>query len=146
MLRLIWNASGHIAAYFRAYMPSNILLDLIRTRRGLKYGIPAMLLAVPYFAIAYWCTTLIDAGGPGWLHLIVLVTCWSGLKFLVMGPVSLILLARVRLAEHRRARAEARALAAQQGQARSAPAGYEALPGDEHGPTHRGRVPGALHT
>lgn len=142
MLRLIWNASGHIAAYLRAYMPSNILLDLIRTRRGLKYGIPAMLIAVPYFAIAYWCTTLIDAGGPGWLHLIVLVTIWSVLKFLVMGPVSLILLARVRLAEHRRARA----LAAGQHQTRSAPAGYEALPGDEHGPTHRGRVPGALHT
>ncbi len=32
-----------------------------------------MLLSVVYFAIAYWCTTLIDNGAPGWLHLIVLL-------------------------------------------------------------------------
>lgn len=142
MLRLIWSISIRVRPFLRTWMPTNILLDVLRTRRGLKWGVPAMLLSVVYFTIAYWCTTLIDAGGPGWLHLIVLVTIWSVLKFLVMGPVSLILLARVRLAEHRRARA----LAAGQHQTRSAPAGYEALPGDEHGPTHRGRVPGALHT
>lgn len=144
MFRLIWIASVNIHFYLRRYMPSNRLLDLIRTRRGLKWGVPAMLVSAPYFAIAYWCTVLIGNGAPGWLNLVVLVCIWSAFKFIIMGPVSLILLGKVRLAEHRRARAEARALAAQQGP--SAPAGYEALPGDDHGPTHRGRVSGALHT
>ncbi len=54
-------------------MPSNIVLDLIRTRQGLKWDLPATLLAVPYLTIAVWCTRLIDNGGPGWLHLVVLV-------------------------------------------------------------------------
>jgi hypothetical protein len=58
-----------------------------------------MLLAAPYFAIAYWCTTAIEAGAPGWLNLIVLVCLWSALKFLIMGPISLILLAKTRLRE-----------------------------------------------
>lgn len=46
------------------YAPTNLLLDAIRTRRGLKWGVPAMLLAVAYFYAAAICTTLIDDGGP----------------------------------------------------------------------------------
>lgn len=99
MIRLLWIASTHVAVFLRAWLPSNIVLDLIRTRSGLKWGIPAMLLAVPYFALAYWCTTLINDGGPGFLHIIVLITVWSGLKFLVMGPVSVVLLLRARISE-----------------------------------------------
>lgn len=48
MFRLIWIASIHIRYFMRRWMPSNILLDKIRTRRGLKYGVSAMLLAIPY--------------------------------------------------------------------------------------------------
>jgi len=85
----------------RRYMPSNILLDLIRTRRGLKWGVPAMLLAIPYFGVAYWCTTIIGNGGPGWLNLVVLICVWSGLKMMWIGPVSLIHLLRARTSERR---------------------------------------------
>ena len=46
MLQLIWTASTHTRYYLRRYMPTNIALDLIRTRRGLKWGIPAMLLSL----------------------------------------------------------------------------------------------------
>ena len=35
-------------------MPSNIVLDLIRTRQGLKWDLSATLLAVPYLTIAVW--------------------------------------------------------------------------------------------
>lgn len=152
MLRLIWNASGHVAAYLRAYMPSNILLDGIRTRNGLKWGTPAMLIAAPYFAIAYWCTTLIDTGGPGWLHLIVLLACWSGLKFIVMGPISVILLAKTRLVERRARRRQKRSAGAgdprqfvtiRNGRTRRAPTGYEALPDHEHRSAYLGRGAGA---
>ncbi|WP_370992107.1 hypothetical protein [Micrococcus luteus] len=48
MIRLIWTVSVHTRYFLRRYMPTNILLYAIRTRRrGLKWGIPAMLLAVP---------------------------------------------------------------------------------------------------
>lgn len=50
-------------------MPTNILLDAIRTRRGLKWGVPAMFLAGPYLLAASVCNTLIAHGGPGWLNL-----------------------------------------------------------------------------
>lgn len=48
MFRLIWIASIHTRGFLRRWMPTNVLLDKIRTRSGLKYGVPAMLLAIPY--------------------------------------------------------------------------------------------------
>jgi hypothetical protein len=107
MLRLLWAASVRTRYFLRRYMPTNILLDVIRTRRGLKWGIPAMLLAVPYLLAASICTDLIADGGPGWLNLLVLLFIWNAMKFLIMGPVSLALLVRVRVQEvaaRRRAR------------------------------------------
>jgi hypothetical protein len=113
MLRLLWAASVRIRYFLRRYMPTNILLDLIRTRRGLKWGIPAMLLAVPYLLLASICANLVADGGPGWLNLLVLLFIWNALKFLVMGPVSLALLLRTRLqegAERRRVRRQSDAM------------------------------------
>ena len=104
MIRQLWTLSIHTRAFLRRYMPTNILLDAIRTRRGLKWGVPAMLLAVPYFLIAITLANHIQSGGPGWLNLIVLLTIWNGIKMLWLGPISLILLARVRIQEHGRRR------------------------------------------
>ena len=104
MFRSIWITSTHTRGFLRRYMPTNILIDAVRTRRGLKWGIPAMLLAVPYFLIAITLANHIQSGGPGWLNLIVLLTIWNGIKMLWLGPISLILLARVRIQEHGRRR------------------------------------------
>lgn len=99
MIRLIWTLSADTRYYLRRYMPTNHLLDAIRRRRGLKWGIPAMLLAVPYLLIASICTNTIAGGGPGWLHLVVLWAVWNSMKFIFMGPVSLVLLVRARIGE-----------------------------------------------
>lgn len=99
MISLIWTLSAHTRYYLRRYMPTNRLLDAIRRRRNLKWGIPAMLLAVPYLLIASICTNALDQGAPGWLHLVVLWAVWNAMKFIVMGPVSLILLIRARTQE-----------------------------------------------
>lgn len=99
MFRLLWAASVRTRYYLRRYMPTNVALDAIRTRRGLKWGVPAMLLAIPYLLAASICTSLIAAGRPGWLNLLVLLFIWNAMKFIIMGPVSLLLLARVRFAE-----------------------------------------------
>lgn len=109
MIRQLWTLSVHTRAFLRRYMPTNILLDAIRTRRGLKWGIPAMLLTVPYLLAASTITTLIADGGPGWLNLLVLLCLWNTMKFIIMGPISLALLARVRVREAAAARAERRA-------------------------------------
>ena len=99
MFRLIWTLSVRTRDYLHRYMPSNRLLAAIRTRRGLKWGIPAMLVALPYVLVASVCSGTAADGGPGWLHLIVLWACWNALKFIIMGPVSVVLLIRTRLRE-----------------------------------------------
>lgn len=82
-------------------MPTNIVLDAIRTRRGLRWGVPAMLLALPYLYDASVLTTLIADGAPGWLHLVVLILEWNAMMFIVMGPVSLFLLVHAKATESR---------------------------------------------
>lgn len=101
MIRLIWTASVHTRYFLRRYMPTNILLDAIRTRRGLKWGIPAMLLAIPYLLTAAFCVQLIEDGGPVWLHLVVLWAIWCSFKMLWIGPISIVLIIRTRLREAR---------------------------------------------
>ena len=112
MFRLIWTASVHTRYFLRRYMPTNIALDAIRTRRGLRWGVPAMLMALPYLYAASVVTTLIANGAPGWLHLVVLILVWNAMKFTVMGPVSLFLLVRARATESRDRRIERHTIAA----------------------------------
>ena len=110
MIRQLWTLSVHTRAFLRRYMPTNILLDAIRTRRGLKWGVPAMLLAAPYLLAASTFTTLIANGGPGWLNLLVLLCAWNSIKLTLNGPITVVLLIRCRIQEavaRRRARAVA---------------------------------------
>lgn len=53
----------------------------------------------PYLLAASICTNLIADGGPGWLNLLTLLFLWDAMKLAIMGPISLILLARVRIRE-----------------------------------------------
>ncbi|WP_114906660.1 sulfate permease [Ornithinimicrobium murale] len=115
MFRLLIVVSIHIRNFLRRYMPTNILADLIRTRRGMKWGPAVMMLAIPYFAAAVWLVGLIDQGAPGWLHLLVLLTVWSGFKMLWLGPASVAWLIRARLREAAVLRRQQRAAALSSG-------------------------------
>ncbi|CEH07731.1 Hypothetical membrane protein [Propionibacterium freudenreichii] len=99
MFRLLWIASIHVRIFMRRYMPSTIILDYVRTRRGLKWGPVVMLLAAPYAVAAYWLTAWIEGGGPEWLYLLVLVCLWSASKMIWVGPVSIALVLRARMSE-----------------------------------------------
>jgi hypothetical protein len=101
MIRLLWNASVHARGFLRRYMPNNILLDAVRTRRGLEWGVPAMLLAAPYLLLASICTNAVADGGPSCFNLLVRLFCWNALKFLAIGPISFASLIRARLREHK---------------------------------------------
>jgi len=95
VIRLLWTGSVLTRNFLRRYMPTNILLDATRTPRGLKWGVPVMLLAIPYFLIAAVLVQVINDGGPAWLNVLVLLSIWNGLKMLWIGPLSLMLLARL---------------------------------------------------
>ena len=138
MIRLLWTASTNIRYAMRRYLPSNVLLDAIRSRRGLKWGVPAMLLAIPYLLLANLCVHLIADGGPGWLHLIVLLCIINAFKFLINGPITAARLISVRRRERKHDHPRR--------QVPSAPVGHEALPDDEHGAAYLSRTSGALHT
>lgn len=108
MLSLIWIVSVYVHALLW-WTPTNLVLDAIRTRKGLRWGVPAMVLSAPFFGIMYLCIHLLQAGGPGWLNFVVLWAFWDAGKFVLIGPVSLIMLARARIREavaSRRARTE----------------------------------------
>lgn len=82
-------------------MPTNRLVDaVLHTRRGIKWGIPTMLLAVPYLLLAVMCRGFIEQGGPGWLNLLVIYGIWNATKIAWIGPISLIFLARAKIKEH----------------------------------------------
>ncbi|MBE4696169.1 hypothetical protein [Brevibacterium casei] len=108
----------------RRFFPTNRIRDAVYTRRGLKWGVPAMLLAAPYIAVVKLLSDVIDQAGSewGWLHLVVLLCAWNAIKMLWLGPMSLIALARVRHREHVQRRNARRDAAASSEQADAEPA------------------------
>jgi len=101
MFALILELTARTYFTLRRFMPTNLVLDAIHTRRGLKWGVPAMLLAVPYALATAMCVGLVEAGGSGWLNVLALLFAWNALKFLSAGPVTLMRLLRLRGREDR---------------------------------------------
>ena len=99
MFELILAATARSYFFLRRFMPTAIVIDAINSRRGLKWGVPAMLLAVPYALAAACFRAQIDAGAPGWLNLPVILYLWNALKLLLTGPISLLKLMVVRVRE-----------------------------------------------
>ncbi|WP_166789499.1 hypothetical protein [Cryobacterium sp. TMS1-20-1] len=47
MFELILAATARTYSFLRRFMPTALAIDAFNTRRGLNWGVPAMLLAVP---------------------------------------------------------------------------------------------------
>ncbi len=89
-----------VAWYLRVYAPTNIALDFFRSRRGLKWALPAsLMLTAAYWGAGHAVTTLIENGGPGWLNLLAALCGWNGLKFAMLGIWSPILLTKALLSK-----------------------------------------------
>ncbi|MEI3844902.1 MULTISPECIES: sulfate permease [unclassified Microbacterium] len=101
MFQLLIGLVSRIYAFFQRTMPTNILIRATHPRRGLKWGAPAMLLAVVYVVVAAALAQWVAGGAPGWINLLVLVSLWNALKFVVNGPITLARLVRVRAVERR---------------------------------------------
>ena len=90
-----------IYAFLQRTIPTNTLIRATHTRRGLKWGMPAMLLAVVYIVIAAALAQWVAGGAPGWINLLVLLCLWNALKFAVNGPITAVRLALARARERR---------------------------------------------
>lgn len=95
MFGLIWAVTARTHYALRRFMPTNMVLDVIHTRPGLKWGVPAMLLAVPYALAALFCAGQVNTGGSGWLNVLALLFVWNALEFVVAAPVTLMRLFRL---------------------------------------------------
>jgi hypothetical protein len=91
-----------VAFYLRVYAPTNIALDHFRSRRGLKWALPAsLILTSAYWGTGYSVTTLIQNGGPGWLNVLAALLAWNGLKFAMLGVWNPVLMAAAVLRSQR---------------------------------------------
>lgn len=86
MLALLWNISAAIRGYLRFYMPTNRVLDWLRTPHGLKWAIPVALVATATYVYAMSVAAVIaTAPGLGWLNMCVFLFCWNAMKFAWMA-------------------------------------------------------------
>lgn len=108
MLRFIFAGVSRTYSILARYAPGPRLISRIRRRDGLKWGVPAMLVAAPYFLVANLVKTLIEGGGSAWLSLPLLWCLVMGLSFILLGPISVILLLIARFREMAQARSAAR--------------------------------------
>lgn len=87
-------------AFLARYLPSlRLIMRIIHRRDSHKWGMPAMLLAAPYFFVANIFKVLIEDGGEAWLSIPILWCLVMGIVFLAMGPASLIILTKARIRE-----------------------------------------------
>jgi hypothetical protein len=82
------------------WLPSNRLVHLVRARRGLRWGIPLVLLGAGYFAVGVVCAGIVQAGGPGRWYLPMLVCWWTAIKVISHGLYATITLPIVRASEN----------------------------------------------
>lgn len=52
MFGLLWNLSAARRPYLRPYMPTNRVVDWLRTSRSLKWAVPGALIAMPSYSVA----------------------------------------------------------------------------------------------
>lgn len=86
MLALSMHLAAAIRSYLAFYMPTNRVVDRLRSPQGLKWAIPVALLATPAYLYGMkGCAMVVERGGPGWVNVLVLIFAWNTIKFAVTG-------------------------------------------------------------
>lgn len=89
MISLILNVSAALNGYMRFYMPTNRMVDWLRTPRGLRWSVPVATVAAAAYLFALGiCALAIEDGAPGYLNVMVLLFAWNAIKFAVAGVLS----------------------------------------------------------
>ncbi len=99
MLTMLWNGSALLRGYLRSSMPTNRVVDWLRTPNGLKWAVPVAAMAIPAYLFAMSiCATLVERGGPGCLNCLVALFAWDSIKFAVLGLLAVLRLSTMWLA------------------------------------------------
>ncbi|UOQ61506.1 hypothetical protein MUN76_05940 [Leucobacter rhizosphaerae] len=102
MLGFIVSGVARVVAALNRYLPSLRLIQRVVHRRDShKWGVPAMLLAVPYFLLANGFKSILEEGGHSLLSVPLLWCLVMGIAFVALGPIGLFLLAKCRVQEVR---------------------------------------------
>jgi hypothetical protein len=89
MLAICTRFAAAVRGYLVFYMPTNRAVDLLRSPRGIKWAIPAAIVATPGYLFAMSvCMTVIERGGPGYLNVLVMLFAWNSIKFAVVGVLT----------------------------------------------------------
>lgn len=86
MLALSIHLAAAIRGYLAFYMPTNRMIDWLRSPRGIRWAIPVAMVAVPAYMFAMGvCAASIQRGGPGYLDVLVMLFAWNAIKFSVVA-------------------------------------------------------------
>jgi hypothetical protein len=86
---LIWRTVATVRGSVKAYAPSNIAITYLRSPRGLKWAIPAALIAIPtYLYIAWLMTVLVDRSATEWLYLITVIAWVDACKYAALAVIT----------------------------------------------------------
>lgn len=82
MLTALWHLSAAIRGYLRFYMPTNRVVDWLRTPRGLKWAIPVAFVATPaYLGLTALAIEFAARPGFGFINVLVFLLFWNAAKF-----------------------------------------------------------------
>jgi len=119
LILLAMRPAAAVYRWCQRWLPSNILVRRVRTRRGLRWGMPLALLGLVYFIVGVGCFGAVQLGGSPWWYIGVAVCWWTALKLVGHGLYASVMLPIVRaqesLAVRRAIRAEARVAALEEG-------------------------------
>ena len=89
-----------VMRFSRRWLPSHRLVAYLRTRRGLRWGLPAAGLGIAYLMAARWLFELVAAGATQWLYLGDLLLLAGAARLIAGGLFAVPRLVVVRCREH----------------------------------------------
>ena len=85
LVALAMRPAAAVFYWCQRWLPSNRLVTLLRTRRGYRWGLPAVLLGVLHFLAGVGCYGAVRLGHTEWFYLGMLICWWTALKLVVHG-------------------------------------------------------------
>lgn len=77
MIVLVANALASLMRWNRRHLPSHRLVAAVRTRRGLRWGLPLVGLGIAYLYLGAVASVMVEHGASHGLYLLTLA-CWAG--------------------------------------------------------------------
>lgn len=100
LISLAMRPAAAVHSWCQRWLPSNRLVTLLRTRRGYRWGMPAVLLGAIYFVAGIACYGAVQLGHTAWFYLGMLICWWTAAKLVLHGIVATIRLLTARTHEN----------------------------------------------